>query len=284
MKKQLFEAEVMGFCGGVRLAIEIFDKIVAEHGKVVYVLHELVHNSVVSKNIIEKGGVFVDSLSEVPNNSLVLFGAHGVAKSVIEEAKQRNLLFYDATCPLVKKLQDKAANLGPNDNLVIFGNPKHPEVCGVAGHSNAGNTFIVNSSEEVDLLPPMDKPVLLCQTTREHQEISAISNALKNRFPNCDCQSGVCNAVYKRQLAIEELAKLTNLIIILGSPHSSNAARLAQIAEKCGAKSFLINSQLDLPLDQLANAQSVGIGAGTSTPDEVINEVRNKLLELGFEK
>ena len=284
MKKQLFEAEVMGFCGGVRLAIEIFDKIVAEHGKVVYVLHELVHNSVVSKNIIEKGGVFVDSLSEVPNNSLVLFGAHGVAKSVIEEAKQRNLLFYDATCPLVKKLQDKAANLGCKDNLVIFGNPKHPEVCGVAGHSKAGNTFIVNSLDEIDLLPDMENVVLLCQTTREHQEITAISNGLKNRFPNCDCQSGVCNAVYKRQLAIEELAKLTNLIIILGSPHSSNAARLAQIAEKCGAKSFLINSQLDLPLDQLANAQSVGIGAGTSTPDEVINEVRNKLLELGFEK
>lgn len=284
MKKQLYEAECMGFCGGVRLAIEIFDKIVAEHKTTVYVLHELVHNTVVSKNIIDKGGVFVDSLSEVPNNSIVLFGAHGVAKSVVEEAKERNLQYYDATCPLVKKLQDKAANLGPKDNLVIFGNPKHPEVCGVAGHSNAGNTYIVNSASEIDLLPQLDKPILLCQTTREHQEIDAVSSALKQRFPDCDCQSGVCNAVYKRQLAVEKLAQLTKLIIVLGSPHSSNAARLAQIAQKCGAKSFLINSKFDLPQEELKSAQSVGIAAGTSTPDEVINEVRNELIQLNFEK
>ena len=260
-----------GFCAGVRGALEAFEKARQEHGSPIYVLHELVHNRRVSEDMRKKGAVFVSSLAEVPAGSVVLFGAHGTGRAEHLEAEKRGLRVVDACCPRVKRLHRAASAIPPEDELVIFGNPDHPEVRGVAGHAGTGKVFIVNSGSEIAALPPMRRPVLLCQTTRDHREIEEISALLREKYPDIRINSGVCDAVFRRQRAVEELAPQADAVVIVGSPHSSNANRMRDVASRLGKAAFLVEGPDDLP--DLGAYRVIALGAGASTPDDAVREV-----------
>lgn len=264
-----------GFCAGVRGALEAFEEARREHGSPIYVLHELVHNRRVSGDMKKKGAVFVSSLAEVPAGSVVLFGAHGTGRAEHLEAEKRGLRVIDACCPRVKRLHRAAAAIPAEDELIIFGNPDHPEVRGVAGHSGTERVFIVKSRSEIADLPPMHRPTLLCQTTRDHREIEEISALLREKYPGISVNSGVCDAVFRRQRAVEELAPQVDAVVIVGSPHSSNANRMRDVASRLGKAAFLVEGPEDLP--DLSGYGVIALGAGASTPDIAVQEVLTAL-------
>ena len=269
-----------GFCSGVRGALEIFEETRKKFPGPVYVLHELVHNRRVGENMRRRGAVFVDDLSSVPEGSVVLFGAHGVGRREALEAEARHLHVVDAVCPRVKRLHRAAAALSPDEELIIFGNPGHPEVRGVAGHSGTDKVFIVDSCDEILLLPGMQKPTLLCQTTRDHVEIEKITALLKERYPLLHTNGGVCDAVFRRQQAVEKVIGLVDVILIAGSAHSSNANRMCDAARRSGKAAFLVDNAEVLP--DLSGFDRIGLGAGASTPDEIVHEILARLIEMGY--
>lgn len=270
-KKTVLLVSPGGFCAGVRGALNAFEKALGEHGGPIYVLHELVHNRRVTEDMRRRGAVFISTLAEAPAGSLVLFGAHGTGPAEAEEAAKQNLRVIDACCPRVKRLHHAAAAIPPEKELIIFGNPAHPEVRGVAGHAGTKKIFIVNSKEEIAALPAMDAPTLLCQTTRDHQEIQEISGILEKKYPGLHVNGGMCDAVLRRQRAVEELAPQVDAMIIVGSAHSSNANRMRDVASRLGRPAFLVDGPESLP--DLSNFRVIGVGAGASTPDDAVREV-----------
>lgn len=271
-----------GFCAGVRSALETFENTRKIFSGTIYVLHELVHNRRVGEEMRRQGAVFVNDLSEVPPESVVLFGAHGVGRKEKEIADLRRLHVVDAVCPRVKRLHNAASVLKEDAELIIFGNPEHPEVRGVAGHAGTQKVFILRSREEIAELPEMNNPTLLCQTTRDHLEIEEFTHALKQRFPGLHADGGVCDAVYRRQQAVETMAQQVEALVIVGSSHSSNANRMRDVSLRLGTPAFLIDGKDDLP--DLSAFDSIGLGAGASTPDEAVQEVLERLIELGYKQ
>lgn len=269
-----------GFCAGVRGALNAFERARKNNSGTIYVLNELVHNRRVGSEMLRQGAVFVKSLDEVPDGSTLLFGAHGVGRNEEETARRKALNVIDAGCPRVKRLHHAAAELTGENDLVIFGNPDHPEIRGVAGHSNAARTFILNTVEEISALPELHDPVLLSQTTRDHLEIETFTAALKERFPALSAKGKVCDAVYRRQQAVEAAAQDADLIIIAGSPHSSNARRMCEIARRMGKESLLIDTVSELP--DISGFDRIALSAGASTPDPAVQEILARLTELGW--
>lgn len=269
-----------GFCAGVRGALATFEKTWKNCSGPIYVLHELVHNRRVGEDMRRKGAVFADDLREVPPGNIVLFGAHGVGKQEEKLAAERQLKVVDACCPRVKCLHHAASELNSEEELVIFGNPTHPEVRGVAGHAGTEKIFILRSQEEIASLPALAAPTLLCQTTRDHLEIETFTALLKQRFPNLKTHGGVCDAVFRRQQAVEKMIPQVDAMVIVGSPHSSNANRMKDVALRLGKAAFLIDDASELP--DLSSYCRIGLGAGASTPDEAVREVLEKILSLGY--
>ena len=266
-------ASSLGFCGGVRRAMEAFERLRAETPveDSVYVLHELVHNCTVTEQMRARGAVFISAPEELPEGARCLIGAHGVGAQVERRLRERTCYLVDATCPIVKKVQKNAAKLKDDETLVLFGVRGHPEAEGILGHAGTARNFLVTSVEEIAELPELSKPVFLCQTTMENEQANLVFAALYARFPDARRDGSICHASEERQKAVEELVKQVDILLVIGSAHSSNANRLKEIGERAGISSYLIEGPKQLPAD-LASYQRIGLSAGASTPEEQVRQ------------
>jgi len=287
MTKQIKLANPRGFCAGVDRAIDIVNKALDIYGAPVYVKHEVVHNKVVVADLRERGAIFVEEIDEIPDNSLVIFSAHGVSSAVEEETKSRNLNFFDATCPLVTKVHmEVRKHAKASKDIILVGHEGHPEVEGTMGrHINSENSSIYLVQNELDAknieINNPTKLALVTQTTLSVDETKSIIDILKHRFPEIDTpkKDDICYATQNRQDAVKQLALESDFMIVVGSKNSSNSNRLSELAEKCGCRSILIDEFTDIDLDDLKNYSKISITAGASAPESKVMEIA-KSLEL----
>ena len=293
MKKELHKEIVLanprGFCAGVDRAIDIVEKSLDKFKEPVYVRHQVVHNKKVVEDLEKKGVKFVKEVSEIPDNAVAIFSAHGVSQKVEDEAKKRNFMYFDATCPLVTKVHlevQKHAQKGRD--IILIGHKGHPEVIGTLGrHPPNSNTkiFLVENNDDIKKLEISSPEVAyVTQTTLSVDETRELINSLKEKFPGIIGPSAddICYATQNRQDAVKQLSLECQIVLVIGSQSSSNSNRLKELAEKCGTKSFLIDDKTDIDLNSLKDATSVGITAGASAPEEIVQEVISFLVPLGF--
>ncbi len=282
---KIYLANPRGFCAGVDRAIEIVELSLKAYGAPIYVRHEIVHSRHVVKSLRQKGAVFVEELSEVPDGSIVIFSAHGVARSVWEDATRRGLKVIDATCPLVIKVH-KEVNRDHDQGyeLILIGHAGHPEVIGTLGQV-ADKFHLVSSVDDVEKLEVENTHHLsyVTQTTLSVDECRDIVSALNRRFPGIKGphQEDICYATQNRQNAVKELSKLVDVILVIGSPNSSNSNRLRELGEHCGIPSYLIDSSADIDPEWVKHAKAVGITAGASAPEVLVTEVVDYLKQFG---
>ncbi|MFL2719704.1 MAG: 4-hydroxy-3-methylbut-2-enyl diphosphate reductase [Gammaproteobacteria bacterium] len=285
--RQIKLANPRGFCAGVDRAIDIVNRALEVHGAPVYVKHEVVHNKFVVEDLKSRGAIFVEEIDEIPNESLVIFSAHGVSNKVETQTKERNLNFYDATCPLVTKVHmEVVRNSRAGRDIILIGHEGHPEVEGTMGrHINKESSFIylVQDEDEAKTLE-VDNPdnlSIVTQTTLSVDDTSSIINILKRRFPliKVPKKDDICYATQNRQDAVKQLALESDYMIVVGSINSSNSNRLKELAENCGCKSVLIDEFDDLELSELDGFNNISITAGASAPEERVQEVANALKE-----
>lgn len=274
---KIYLANPRGFCAGVDRAIDIVDLSLKKYGAPIYVRHEIVHSRHVVNSLRQKGAVFVEELTEVPEESVVIFSAHGVAKAVWEEAKRRRLHVIDATCPLVIKVHNEVnRDYTQGYELILIGHAGHPEVIGTLGQV-PDKFHLVSSVSDVEKLRVDNTQNLsyVTQTTLSVDECRDIVEALHRRFPNIKGphQEDICYATQNRQNAVKELARLVDVILVIGSPNSSNSNRLRELGEHCGIPAYLIDSTDDINPDWLKNAKAVGISAGASAPEVLVMDV-----------
>ena len=285
MTKQIKLANPRGFCAGVDRAIDIVNKALEIYGAPVYVKHEVVHNKVVVEDLRARGAIFIEEIDEIPDDSLVIFSAHGVSSEVEESTKARNLNFFDATCPLVTKVHmEVKKHAKANKDIILIGHEGHPEVEGTMGrHINAENSSIYLVQDEVDATNIQVKNskslALVTQTTLSVDETMSIIEILKKRFPKIEIpkKDDICYATQNRQDAVKQLALESDYIIVVGSKNSSNSNRLKELAEKCGCKSILIDEFSDLDLEDLQKFQNIAITAGASAPESRVMEIAKSL-------
>ena len=285
MTKEIKLANPRGFCAGVDRAIDIVNKALDIYGAPVYVKHEVVHNKVVVDDLRNRGAVFVEEIDEIPDDSLVIFSAHGVSSEVEETTKARNLNFFDATCPLVTKVHmEVRKHAKANKDIILIGHEGHPEVEGTMGrHINAENSSIYLVQDEVDATNIQVKNskslALVTQTTLSVDETMSIIEILKKRFPKIEIpkKDDICYATQNRQDAVKQLALESDYIIVVGSKNSSNSNRLKELAEKCGCKSILIDEFSDLDLEDLQKFENIAITAGASAPESRVMEIAKSL-------
>ncbi|NLF93747.1 MAG: 4-hydroxy-3-methylbut-2-enyl diphosphate reductase [Oligosphaeraceae bacterium] len=280
-ERKLVVADCLGFCRGVEHALALFQSAAAASPEPLYVLYELVHNRAVSEQMRRQGAVFVSSLDQVPAGSRLLIGAHGLPLALHEQARQKGLRVIDATCQLVKKLHALAASVPPEATLLLLGKAGHPEAIGILGHSGSPNTCLIQSLEELEALPPLRQPVLLTQTTVNHNEVQAVREAFCRRFPDGRCPVSICAASRQRQEAVEKLARRTELVLVIGSSHSSNARRLCECALQAGTPAVLIENADSIP-EAVQAVRRLGLSAGASTPEYLIAHTVERLLAMGF--
>lgn len=266
-----------GFCAGVERAIKIVDEALELLPHPIYVNHEIVHNSHVIKNFEEQGVIFVEGLETVPNKSTLIFNAHGVSPALVKEAQDRELRVIDATCPLVSKVHFEAIRYAKNGyNILLIGHNGHPEVIGVIGEA-PHKIHVVESPEEVKDLPftKDDKLAYITQTTLSVDDCNVVANALKERFPQIvqPKKSDICYATTNRQHAIKTISSEADISIVVGSPNSSNSNRLREVAENNGTTAYLVNSPADLSKDWFKGNEKVGVTAGASTPEDIVQAV-----------
>ncbi|MFC5706757.1 4-hydroxy-3-methylbut-2-enyl diphosphate reductase [Aeromonas eucrenophila] len=281
-------ANPRGFCAGVDRAISIVESALEKFGAPIYVRHEVVHNRYVVNKLKEAGAVFVEELDEVPDDSIVIFSAHGVAKSVREMAKSRALKVFDATCPLVTKVHmevHRASRKG--SEAVLIGHAGHPEVIGTMGQyeNREGGMYLVETPEDVAKLR-VKNPDDLCfvtQTTLSVDETSDVIDALRKHFPRIQGprKDDICYATQNRQDAVREMAGLVDAMLVVGSRNSSNSNRLRELAEKVGARAYLIDDASMIEPSWLAGVERIGVTAGASAPDILVQNVIVRLRELG---
>ena len=287
MTKQIKLANPRGFCAGVDRAIDIVNKALDIYGAPVYVKHEVVHNKVVVADLRDRGAIFVEKIDEIPDDSLVIFSAHGVSSAVEEETKSRNLNFFDATCPLVTKVHmEVRKHAKASKDIILVGHEGHPEVEGTMGrHINSDNSSIYLVQNELDAknikINNPTKLALVTQTTLSVDETKSIIDILKYRFPDIDIpkKDDICYATQNRQDAVKQLALESDFMIVVGSKNSSNSNRLSELAEKCGCRSILIDEFTDIDLDDLNKYSKISITAGASAPESKVMEIA-KSLEL----
>ena len=276
-----------GFCAGVERAIEIVEKSIQKYGAPVYVRHEIVHNKFVVDDLKSKGAVFVEELEEIKDKTRpVIFSAHGVPKKIPEDAKNYNMTYVDATCPLVSKVHREAENLNKAGyHLVLIGHQNHPEVIGTMGQLPEGSIDLIQNEEEAKKYKPKnDKKIsYVTQTTLSIDDTKDIIKILKDRFPEIKepAKEDICYATTNRQMAVKNIAKKCDLFFVIGSRNSSNSVRLVEVAKKSGcSNSQLIHSQSEIPFDLIENSSTIGISSGASAPeilvDNFINELKNR--------
>lgn len=282
-------ANPRGFCAGVDRAIEIVNRALDVFGPPIYVRHEVVHNRFVVESLKQRGAIFVDELNQVPNTSLVIFSAHGVSKAVEEEAEHRGLKVFDATCPLVTKVHLEVLRYAENGlDCILIGHAGHPEVEGTMGRFNSnqgGKIYLVESEEDIAQLEVKQPENLayVTQTTLSMDDAAKVIAALRAKFPNIQGprKDDICYATQNRQDAVKTLAQQCDLVLVVGSPNSSNSNRLRELAERCGTKAFLIDGVQDLKKSWVKEAQHIGITAGASAPEVLVQEVITQLIEWG---
>lgn len=286
---QAILANPRGFCAGVDRAIEIVDRALEVLGAPVYVRHEVVHNRFVVNNLRDKGAVFVQELDEVPDNATVIFSAHGVSRAVQDEAKRRGLNVFDATCPLVTKVHLEVLRYSREGReTILIGHKNHPEVEGTMGQydsSAGGAIYRVDSPAEVEALQihNPEKLAFVTQTTLSVDDASIVIDALRARFPQIigPKKNDICYATQNRQDALKQLADNCDLILVVGSPNSSNSNRLREIAEKRGTPAYLIDDASDIQLAWLNGKQKIGVTAGASAPEILVHGVIQHLQQHG---
>ena len=280
-------ANPRGFCAGVDRAIEIVERVLELFGAPIYVRHEVVHNRFVVANLRERGAVFIDEVDQVPTGATLVFSAHGVAQQVRAAAAARQLRVFDATCPLVTKVHLEVARHCRDDReVILIGHRGHPEVEGTMGQGGAGDRIhLVQEVADVANLPVHDPEHLayVTQTTLSMDDTQAIIAALQARFPLIQGprKSDICYATQNRQDAVKDLARRCELLLVVGSPNSSNSNRLRELAQKQGITAYLIDGAEDIRRDWLANAPTVGITAGASAPEILVERVIARLKEWG---
>lgn len=274
-------ARPRGFCAGVTRAIEIVEKAIIKFGAPVYVRHEIVHNTHVVRDLEKKGAIFVQEISEVPEGKIVIFSAHGVPACVIEETERRGLTSLDATCPLVEKAHKKVKKLNAEGRKVILiGHAGHPEVVGTMGQLPKDEIILLENEDDIDNLSLDDfktkKFACVTQTTLSVDETLKITSALKEKIPDIllPKQNDICYATTNRQAAVKQIASLVDMLIVIGSPNSSNSRRLVEVASKAGCKkSILIQDVLEINWKDLDGISSLGITAGASAPERLVLEL-----------
>ncbi|MCF6272118.1 MAG: 4-hydroxy-3-methylbut-2-enyl diphosphate reductase [Rhodobacteraceae bacterium] len=275
----LYLAAPRGFCAGVDRAIKVVELALLKWGAPVYVRHEIVHNKYVVDGLREKGAVFVESLSECPDDRPVIFSAHGVAKAVPEAARRRNMVFVDATCPLVSKVHMEAERHHADGlQLIMIGHKGHPETVGTMGQLPEGAVLLVETVEDVGVVAPenADKLAFITQTTLSVDDAADIIMALKARFPAIigPRKEDICYATTNRQAAVREIAPKIDALLVIGAPNSSNSRRLVEVGEKSGCKyAQLVERSTNIDWRALEGVRAVGITAGASAPEVLINEV-----------
>ena len=275
-----------GFCAGVERAIEIVEKSIQKYGAPVYVRHEIVHNKFVVDDLKSKGAIFVEEIDEIEDKSRpVIFSAHGVPKKIPEDAKNYNMTFVDATCPLVSKVHREAENLHKAGyHLILIGHQNHPEVIGTMGQLPKGSIDLIQDEDEAKNYKKKDKRIAyVTQTTLSIDDTKDIILILKKRFPDIKepLKEDICYATTNRQMAVKNIAKNCDLFFVIGSRNSSNSVRLVEVAKKSGcSKSQLIHSESKIPFDLIENSNTIGISSGASAPeilvDNFINELKNR--------
>ncbi len=286
MKGVIRIAQPHGFCGGVRRALDAVERALREYGAPIYVLHEIVHNRFIVNNLKERGVHFAETLAEVPEGAVLLFSAHGVPATVEEEAAKRRLTVIDATCPLVKRLQEAAAERSrPDDALILIGHPGHPEIEGVLGRTSGGTVYVIETAEEAALLPPLPpgtRVSRLAQTTLSGRLVETLTRQLKERYPSLETGPAICYATTDRQAAVIKLARQCKRIVVIGSRGSSNSNRLAETARDCGSRAWLVDSPEEIPPEALEGPGDIGVSAGASAPEELVEATVNFLKARGF--
>jgi 4-hydroxy-3-methylbut-2-enyl diphosphate reductase len=285
---QVLLANPRGFCAGVDRAITIVERALELYGAPIFVRHEVVHNRYVVDSLRQRGAVFIEQIDEVPDGSILIFSAHGVSQAVRTEAKSRDLTVFDATCPLVTKVHMEVARASrKGTEAILIGHAGHPEVEGTMGQYNnaRGGMYLVESPADVARLQVKD-PNNLCfmtQTTLSIDDTSEVIDALRNRFPKIvgPRKDDICYATTNRQEAVRNLADQADVVLVVGSKNSSNSNRLAELAQRVGKPSYLIDSAADIQEHWVKGALGVGVTAGASAPDILVQEVIDRLKTLG---
>ena len=284
---KIYLANPRGFCAGVDRAIEIVERAIEKHGPPIYVRHEVVHNKYVVNNLKNKGAVFVDEISEVPEGCVVIYSAHGVSQAVRKEANDISAIIYDATCPLVTKVHKEVIRRQKNNHQVILiGHAGHPEVEGTLGQSDDSNSItLVESVGDIDGLNFNQERDIsyTTQTTLSVDDTSEVIEALQEKFPNIQSpkKSDICYATQNRQDSVKEVIKHSEILLVIGSKNSSNSNRLKEIADNQGKPAYLIDSSDDIDEHWLDSINSVGITAGASAPEILVQEVVSYLMSQG---
>ncbi len=281
-------ANPRGFCAGVDRAISIVELALEIHGAPIYVRHEVVHNRFVVEGLRQRGAIFVEELSEVPDGAIVIFSAHGVSQAVRQEAKDRNLKVFDATCPLVTKVHMQVARASrKGTKAILIGHKGHPEVEGTMGQydNQAGGIYLIENVEDIVKLPVsnQDDLTFMTQTTLSIDDTVEVIEALKAKYPAIQGprKNDICYATTNRQHAVKELAVQSDLVIVVGSKNSSNSNRLAELASRMGVAAKLIDDAADIDPTWLENVKVIGITAGASAPEVLVQSVVHRLVELG---
>lgn len=286
---QIKLANPRGFCAGVDRAIDIVNRALDVFGAPIYVRHEVVHNKFVVDSLRERGAIFVDEVDQVPDDVILIFSAHGVSQAVRKEAEERGLQIFDATCPLVTKVHIEVTRYSREGReCILIGHEGHPEVEGTMGQyntSNGGTIYLVEDEADVDALVVVDPENLayVTQTTLSMDDTAKVIEALRNKFPKIQGprRDDICYATTNRQDAVRQLALECDLVLVVGSPNSSNSNRLRELAERCGTESYLIDGPDDINPEWIKNRTSIGITAGASAPEILVKQVIDKLKACG---
>lgn len=286
---QILLANPRGFCAGVDRAISIVERAIEMYGAPIYVRHEVVHNRYVVDSLRERGAIFIEEISEVPDGSILIFSAHGVSQAVRAEARERDLtMLFDATCPLVTKVHMEVARASrKGKEAILIGHAGHPEVEGTMGQYNnpKGGMYLVESPDDVWQLNVKDENNLcfMTQTTLSVDDTSAVIDALHRRFPKIvgPRKDDICYATTNRQEAVRNLANDADIVLVVGSKNSSNSNRLAELAQRVGKPAYLIDSAMDIQESWLKGATRIGVTAGASAPDILVQQVIARLQDLG---
>ena len=285
---ELLLANPRGFCAGVDRAIEIVERAIKLFGSPIYVRHEVVHNRFVVNDLKNKGAVFVEEVEEVPDNSILIFSAHGVSKQVQEQGKQRGLNVFDATCPLVTKVHMEVARFEKQGKeCILIGHVGHPEVEGTMGQytSDEGGMYLVETPEDVANLTVKnpDDLAFVTQTTLSVDDTSVVIDALKAQFPKIEGprKDDICYATQNRQDAVKSLAQQCDVVMVVGSKNSSNSNRLRELSDKLNTTAYLIDNAQEIESGWLENVSTVGLTAGASAPELLVQNVVKRLEELG---
>ncbi len=285
MKKKLLLSRPRGFCAGVERAIETVEKALALWGAPIYVKHEIVHNRHVVQGLKDKGAVFIENLEDVPIGARLIYSAHGVSPAVREQALARQLIVIDATCGLVTRVHSAVKRFASQGyQVILIGHRNHVEIIGTAGEA-PDVTTIVESVEDVQQLQfsQEDKLFYITQTTLSLDDVKEITEALIAKYPAIETlpSSSICYATTNRQMALREITGLTDLVLVVGDPQSSNSNRLREVASKRGIESYLINDEKEIKPSWLVDKQMIGLTAGASTPEEIVQKCIHRLIELG---